>query len=185
MLSENKKEYIKKIPKKITPQRLKNIALYYLKRFETSSNNLRLVLRRRIDSYCYYDKSFDKFEAYTWVENLLDDFVRFKYIDDERFAEIKVRGYLAAGKSVRYIVGKLREKGVEEDLVMKLLSEQDYDPIASALKLVQKKKIGPYSVTPEIRKERRSKDLAILMRAGFDYDVSIKVLDMEDIDVVY
>ncbi len=180
MLSENKKEYVKKAPKKITPQRLKNIALYYLKRFETSTSNLRLVLKRRIDDYCYYDKDFDKFEAYSWLDNLLDDFVRLKYVDDERFAEIKIRGYLAMGKSVRYIVGKLREKGIDEDLVMKFLSTQEYDPFASALKLAQKKKIGPYSVDCDTRLKRRSKDLAILIRAGFDYDVCVRVLDMEE-----
>ena len=37
--------------KKITPQRLKNIGLYYLQRFESSVENLRGVLRRRVDAY--------------------------------------------------------------------------------------------------------------------------------------
>ena len=180
MLSENKKEYVKKIPKKITPQRLKNIALYYLKRFETSSINLRSVLKRRIDDYAYYDKDFDKLEAYGWLDNLIEDFIRFKYVDDERFAEIKIRGYLASGKSVRYILGKLREKGIDESLATRILSEEEYDPFASALRLAQKKKIGPYSTNSEDRSKRRTKDLAILVRAGFDYDVSIKVLDMEE-----
>ena len=50
----------KKMPKKITPQRLKNIALYYLKRFETSEYNLRSVLKRRIDDYAYWNKEFNK-----------------------------------------------------------------------------------------------------------------------------
>ena len=37
--------------KKITPQRLKNIGLYYLQRFESSVENLRQVLHRRVDVY--------------------------------------------------------------------------------------------------------------------------------------
>ena len=121
MLSEVKKEYIKKIPKKITPQRLKNIALYYLKRFETSEYNLRNVLKRRIDDYAYWDKDFDKLKAYKWLDELLADFLRLGYVNDERFAEMKIRGYLAAGKSPRYIISKLKEKGVDEDLSFNLL----------------------------------------------------------------
>ena len=133
----------------------------------------------RFDGYAYYDKNFDRHEAYTWLDNLLANFVELKYVDDERFAEMKIRSYLAAGKSPRYILGKLKEKGIDEHLVDNLLSEQEFDPLESALKLARKKKIGPYCQSIDIRKERRSKDLAILVRAGFDYDIAIKVLDME------
>ena len=101
MLAENKVATKRKMLKKITPQRLRNIALYYLKRFETSTKNLRDVLRSRVDKYAYQNKDFDKMEAYKWVDELVDDFVRLKYVDDKRFADIRVRGYLAAGKSPR------------------------------------------------------------------------------------
>ncbi|MCQ2741486.1 MAG: RecX family transcriptional regulator, partial [Alphaproteobacteria bacterium] len=120
------KEYIRKAPKKITLQRLRNIALYYLKRFETSTSNLRAVLHRRIDDYARYDKDFNRQEAYGWVEDLLQDFVQHKYVDDMRFAEIKIRGYLAAGKSPRYILGKIKEKGIDDILATRLLGEQEY-----------------------------------------------------------
>lgn len=180
MLIEPNKEYNKKKLKKITPQRLKNIALYYLKRFETSEYNLRSVLKRRIDDYAYWNKEFDKKEAYCWLDDLMNDFVRLGYVNDERYAEIKIRGYLSAGKSPRYILNKLKEKGIDEDLADKLLNEQEYDAFESALKLAKKKKIGPYSIDEKLRKERRNKDMGILIRAGFDYDVVIKVLEYED-----
>ena len=166
-----------KMPKKITPQRLRNIALYYLKRFETSKANLRAVLKRRIDSYCRADKEFNKQEAYDWVEKILDEFVKMKYVDDKRFAEIKIRGYIAAGKSPRYILNKLKEKGIDDVMAVHMLGEQEYDPFEAALKLARKKKIGPYCTDLSQRRERRSKDLAVLVRAGFDYDVAVKVLD--------
>ena len=180
MLSENKKEYVKRPPKKITPQRLKNIALYYLRRFETSTANLRSVLRRRVDEYARWDKAFDKPEAYDWVETIIKEFVSLKYVDDARFAEIKIRSYLGAGKSPRYILGKLKEKGIDDSLASKLLANQEYDPFDAALKLARRKQIGPFSPIPETRKERRTKDLGVLVRAGFDYDVAVKVLEMEE-----
>lgn len=180
MLSELKKEHNAKKYKKITPQRLKNIAMYYLKRFETSEYHLRSVLKRRIDDYAFHDKEFDKREAYQWLNELMSDFVRLGYVNDERFAEIKIRGYLSAGKSPRYILNKLKEKGIDEDLADKLLSEQEYNPFESAMKLAKKKRIGPYHDDEKLRKERRNKDMGILIRAGFDYDIVLKVLEWKD-----
>ena len=77
-------------------------------------------------------------------------------------------------------MGKMKEKGVDDAITLRLIESQEYDPFAAALKLAKKKKIGPFSPNKEIRKERRSKDLAILVRAGFDYDVAVKVLDMKE-----
>lgn len=170
----------KKALKKITPVRLKNIALFYLKRFETTRYGLRTVLKRRVDAYAYQDKEFDKSIAYDWIENLLDEFVKLHYVDDARFTEFKVRDYLAAGKSPRYILGKMKEKGVDENITLRILNAQEYDPYDAAVRLARKKKIGPFEPDANIRRERRSKDLAILVRAGFDYDVAVKVLEKKE-----
>ena len=180
VLSENKKEFVKKMPKKITKQRLKNVALFYLKRFETSEANLRNVLKRRVDRYAYFDKDFDKSEAYRWIDELVQEMASYKYVDDERFAEIKIRGYLAAGKSPRYVAEKLKLKGIDEKTIEAILENQDYDPLEAALKLAKKKKIGPFCSDTTLRKERRNKDLGVLIRAGFDFDVATTILNMED-----
>ena len=55
--------YKRKPQKKITPQRLKNIGLYYLKRFESSVENLRAVLHRRSDAYARENPEWKKEEA--------------------------------------------------------------------------------------------------------------------------
>ena len=163
--------------RKITRQRLKNIGLYYLKRFESSVANLRAVLQRRVNDYARQDKDFDRHEAMAWIEEILSDFQRFGYLNDERYSELKIKDYLAAGKSPRYIHGKLREKGIDENIITELLSQQDYDPYEAALRLARKKHIGPYSPSEEIRKERRTKDMAVLARAGFDYEVVVRVIE--------
>ncbi len=166
-----------RILRKMTPQRIKNIGLYYLKRFETSVVNLRNVLRRRVNDYAYQVPEFNKIEAYEWIEQLLEDFQRLGYLNDSRYAEMKIKSYMAVGKSPRYIWGKLKEKGIDENLAERLIAEQNFNPFESALKLARKKRIGPYSQSEELRKERRTKDLAILVRAGFDYDVAVRVLE--------
>ncbi|MBO5442595.1 MAG: regulatory protein RecX [Alphaproteobacteria bacterium] len=177
MLEEAEKRKVKKPLKKITKQRLKNIALYYLKRFESSEANLRRVLLKRINDYAYQNPEFVKADAYEWVDELLDDFKRFKYIDDIRFAELKIRDYLAAGKAERYIKGKLAEKGISEVLADQILAQQEFSPFENAMRLAKKKHIGPYRIDEEQRREYRQKDMGTLIRAGFDYDVAVEVLN--------
>lgn len=166
----------RKQKKKITPQRLKNIGLYYLKRFESSVENLRSVLRRRIDAYARENPEWNKQEAYGWVEEVLNEFERLHYLDDTRFTEIKVQSYLNAGKPARYIQNKLRAKGIDEAQIEAVLSEKEYNPLEMALKLAKRKKIGPYRNEAN-RREYRQKDMGTLVRAGFDYDVVCEVLN--------
>ncbi len=54
------------------------------------------------------------------------------------------------------------------------MAEQEYNPEELALKLAKKKKIGPFLRDETARKEYRQKDLAVLVRAGFDYAVAHK-----------
>lgn len=177
MLEETEKIAVKRPLRKITKQRLKNIGLYYLKRFESSVANLRKVMMRRVNDYAYHNPDFNKAEACEWIEEILNDFEQHQYINDNRYAEIKIRDYLFAGKAERYIRGKLKEKGIEESLVDSILAEQEYSPFENALRLAKKKRIGPYREGEELRKEFRQKDMGTLVRAGFDYDVVAEVLE--------
>ena len=166
----------RKPQKKITLQRLKNIGLYYLKRFESSTENLRGVLHRRIAAYARENPEWNKQEAYQWVEDILAEFERLHYLDDARFTEIKVRSYLNAGKPARYIQNKLRAKGIDAAQIEDVLAKEEYNPFEMALKLARRKKIGPYRLQ-ETRREFRQKDMGTLVRAGFDYDIVCEVLD--------
>ena len=168
----------RKPQKKITPQRLKNIGLYYLKRFESSVENLRSVLYRRIDMYARENPEWNKQEAYGWTEEVLAEFERLHYLDDSRYAEVKIRSYINSGKPARYIENKLKQKGISAAQVAEILAEQEYNPFEMALKLAKRKKIGPYRME-ESRREFRQKDMATLVRAGFDYDVVCEVLNYE------
>ena len=178
MIEEAQPSQKKREPKKITKQRLKNIALYYLKRFESSTENLRQVLRRRTNDYAYRHPEFVKQEAYDWIEEILTDFERFGYLDDERYAQIKAKDYIAAGKSARYIAGKLKQKGISETKISALLEGMEYDSFEVALHFAKKKKIGPFRDEAK-REDYRQKDLMALVRAGFDYDTACRVLSYE------
>lgn len=166
-----------RIPKKITKIRLQNIALYYLQRFDTSEQKLREVLQKRVNEYARFDSEFKRNEAYQWIEELIEKFTDCHYLDDARFAENKVRSYLAAGKSKRYIENKLKEKGVSEDIIGECFEEAEYNPWEVIINFAKKKQIGSFRKDEEKRREMWQKDMGTLVRAGFDYDMVMRILD--------
>lgn len=177
MLEIVEKPKKKRIPKKITKIRLQNIALYYLQRFDTSVQKLREVLKKRVNEYAHFDSEFKRNEAYQWIEEILEKFVDYHYLDDARFAENKVRNYLMGGKPKKYIENKLREKGVSEEIIADCFDEVEYNPWEVILNFARKKKIGGFREDEKKRRELRQKDMGTLVRAGFEYDMVMQILD--------
>ena len=148
--------------KKITPQRLKNIALYYLERFDASSEKLRSVLMRRVQKAVFSGDEVP-LDTEQWIDEIVDEMKRLNYVNDQRYAENKIRQYLKAGKSNRYIILKLSEAGIDPEEVRSFLPN---DELEQAQIFARKKHLG----------KDFQKDLAKLARAGFSYDIAQKVL---------
>lgn len=148
--------------KKITPQRLKNIALYYLERFDASSEKLRSVLMRRVQKAVFLGDEVP-LDTEQWIDEIVDEMKRLNYVNDQRYAENKIRQYLKSGKSNRYIILKLSEAGIDPEEVRSFLP---YNELEQAQIFARKKHLG----------KDFQKDLAKLARAGFSYDIAQKVL---------
>jgi len=175
-----REESKKSTPKAPTKTRLRNIALYYLERFESSEDNLRMVLKRRIDKYCLFNKEYSPQQAYQWVEEIVDECLKHNFVNDERFAEIKISAYLNAGKPRRYIEQKLKAKGIDDGIIERILTERDYSEREIAFNFAQKKKIGRFRLDAEERIIKRQKDMGTLLRAGFNYDIVKEILDGDE-----
>lgn len=100
------------------------------------------MLLRRVNVYAFQNPDWNRQEAVGWIDEIVAQFEGYGYVDDARFAEMKIKDYLAAGKSVRYIKGKLQLKGIDENMVDSLLEGQDYDEYEAALRLAKKKESG-------------------------------------------
>lgn len=170
----------KSIPKIPTKTRLRNIALYYLERFESSEENLRAVLRRRIDKYAFFDKNYNPSEAYQWADEVVEECSKQNFVNDERFAGFKISSYLNAGKPRRYIEQKLKQKGINEQTISHLFDNTDYSELETALNFARKKKIGRFRPDEESRIANRQKDLGTLVRAGFDFEIAKEILNIDE-----
>lgn len=76
MENDEKKPVSPRKKRKITPERLKNIALYYLERFDSSADNLRRVLSRRVFDHARENPDFDRRQAEAWIEDIIAGFER-------------------------------------------------------------------------------------------------------------
>lgn len=154
--------------RRLNEQSLTNVALFYLRRFSASRKGLTQVLERKVRRYIR-EKGGDLSEAKPLIESVVDRMVSTGYVDDARLAEAKTASLHRQGKSSRVIRLKLRQKGIEPELAAQSSSTTPERELEAALTLVRKKKLGT-------KPERRQKDFAVLMRAGFSYDVAKRAL---------
>ncbi|MCR9071716.1 MAG: RecX family transcriptional regulator [Alphaproteobacteria bacterium] len=166
---------------------LERAALHYLERYASSIEGLRRVLMRRVDKAAREDRG-DPTEATPWVEEIVARFAAAGLVDDRSFAEGRAASLRRRGESARRIALKLREKGVDGDLIGAVLQEQDGPDgeaaeLAAACRFARRRRLGPLR-DPAERADRRDRDMAALARAGFSLDVARRVLDLEDSDAL-
>lgn len=164
--------------KKITHQRLYNITLYYLSRYDSCTSKVRDMLKRRIlkDTQAGADVPT---EVNEWIENIIKRVQELGYIDDRRYVQNQVRSMSNAGKSARFMTMKLTQMGIDADLIDEVLNASEDNDLTRAKQLVRRKKLG-YLRPENVRADFYQKDLATLGRAGFSYEMAKTALDGED-----
>lgn len=164
--------------KKITHQRLYNITLYYLSRYDSCSSKVREMLKRRILKDVQVGAAVPH-EANEWIEEIIKRVQELGYIDDRRYVQNQVRSMSNAGKSARFMIMKLLQNGIDSDLIDEVLNAAESDDLSRAKLLVKRKKLG-YLRPENIRADFYKKDLATLGRSGFSYEISRRALTGED-----
>lgn len=166
----------KKPPRKVTPAYLQRAALSYLERYASSAENLRRVLRRKVDKRCRL-RNEDPAEFHEMIDEVVAKSLRSGLIDDTRYAEARVATLRRRGGSARAIQAKLSAKGVDRTTIAAALEGEEGDEETAARALARRRKLGPYR--PGERAPYRDKDLAVLARAGFRFDVARSIVDGE------
>jgi len=170
-----------RIPRKATPQSLENAALYYLGRFASSSENLRRVLMRRVERSARLHDT-DREEGLAAVDRIVARFQASGLVDDRAFAEGRAVALHRRGVPARGIRARLAEKGVAsghiEAALAGLAETGENTDMAAAVNLARRRRLGPYRPLPASA-HTRDKDLAVLARAGFSFDVARRIVEAE------
>jgi regulatory protein len=157
----------------LTRQKLEQLALAYLNRFDCTATKLRqhLTLRAR--------KLGADEQAVDWINALVERYLGSGVLDDARFARNLASQLNARGKSARAISQKLNQRGVPSDVASELMSaRKEAEPgaeLEAARNYARKRRLGVYR-SAEQRDAYRHKDLASLARQGFSFDVAKRAL---------
>ena len=163
-----------KPPRKVTPAYLQRAALAYLERYASSAENLRRVLKRKVDKRCRL-RGEDPAEFQEMIDEVVAKSLRTGLIDDTRYAAARVSTLRRRGGSARAIGAKLAQKGIDRATIAEALDAEEGDEEAAAHAFARRRKLGPYRLRD--REVRREKDLAALARAGFPFDIVRRVID--------
>ena len=170
--------------KKITEKRLYNIALYYLSRYETTTEKLKAVLQRRVQKARFAGDEVDSHAA-EWIEKVVADMQRQNFVDDNRSANNNIERWFLSGKSLKYIQSKLHLAGLAMSALLDFEAASGKDLAewerSAAETFVRKKRLGHYRPAAE-QKEKYAKDLASMARAGFSLDLAKESLNICALD---
>jgi regulatory protein len=167
---------VRKPPRKVTPTYLQRAALAYLERYASSAENLRRVLRRKVDKRCRL-RGEDPAAFHDMIDEVVAKSLRSGLIDDTRYAEARVASLRRRGGSARAIQAKLSAKGVDRTAIAAALEGEEGDEEQAARAFARRRRLGPFR--PGERAPYRDKDLAAMARAGFRFDVARDIVDGE------
>ena len=159
---------------------LKDLAYSYLEKYSPSKQQLKVYLLKKYLTKIKGSKS--KKEVTYIIDKIISNLENNKFLNDEMYSDSKARMFLRRGYSLNKINQSLRNKGIEDKYVrqsIKKIKEDQIEPdFVSALKLCKRRRIGP--LRPESNRELfYKKDMGILARGGFTFDLSKRILDLE------
>ena len=159
---------------------LKDLAYSYLEKYSPSKQQLKVYLLKK---YLIKIKGTQsKKEVSLLIDKIITNLEKNRILNDELYSDSKARMFLRSGYSLNKISQSLRHKGIESKFIkqsIEKIKEEKIEPdFVSALKLCKKRRIG--ALRPSANRELfYKKDMGILARGGFSFELSKRVLDLE------
>ena len=162
-----------------TIDEIRNFAYSYLEKYSPSKQQLKTYLFKKLIKKKYRISS--KKEIFNLIDSVIVGLVDQKLLSDRYYSDAKSKAFLRKGYSLNKIRYNLIKKGIDQIYIKASISkikENESDPdFFSAIKVCKRRRIGP------IREESNrplfyKKDISILARSGFSYEISKRILDM-------
>ena len=162
-----------------TIEELRNYAYNYLEKYSPSKQQLRTYLFKKFLKKKL--KIYNKKDLFNLIDVVVQTLEEQKLLSDKHYSETKSKEFLRRGYSLNKIRYSLMKKGIEEKYIQSSvlkIKENEIDPdFFSAIKICKKRRIGPNREESN-RSLFYKKDISILARSGFSYEISKKVLDI-------
>ena len=162
-----------------TIDEIRNFSYSYLEKYSPSKQQLRTYLFKKLIKK--NQKISNKREIFNLIDSVISSLVDQKLLSDKYYSDTKSKAFLRRGYSLNKIRYNLIKKGIDEKYIKASISkikEKESDPdFFSAIKICKRRRIGP------CREENNrslfyKKDISILARSGFSYEISKRVLEI-------
>ena len=168
-----------------TVDEIRNFALSYVDKYAPSKQQLRTYLLKKYLKLSV--PNIKKQDVTNLIDVVLSDLEKSKFINDKFYSESKAKSMIRRGSSINKIRNYLIGKGVKDqfikDTVNKINENNSDQDFFSAIKICKKKRIGP-ARTEDNRPLFYKKDISLLARNGFDFEISKKVMDLQKDDYI-
>ena len=163
-----------------TIDEVRNFAYSYLEKYSPSKQQLKVYLLKKYLTKIKGSKS--KKEVTSIIDEIILNLEKKRILNDEMYSDSKARMFLKRGYSLNKINQSLRSKGIDSKFIKQSIDkikEGEIEPdFVSALKLCKRRRIGP--LRPDDNRELfYKKDMGILARGGFSFDLSKRILDLD------
>ena len=162
-----------------TIDEIRNYAYSYLEKYSPSKQQLRIFLFKRLIKK--KQKISSKREVFNLIDSVISTLTDQKLLSDEYYSDAKSKAFLRRGYSLNKIRYNLIKKGIDQKYIKASISkikENESDPdFFSAIKLCKRRRIGP-SREENNRSLFYKKDISILARSGFSYELSKRILEI-------
>ncbi len=158
---------------------IRNFAYTYIEKYSPSKQQLRTYLFKKLIKK--EQKTVNKKEIFSLIDAVVASLIDQKFLSDKFYSESKAKSFLRKGYSLNKIRYTLMKKGIEQKYIKSSISKiknEEIDPdFFSALKLCKKRRIG--AIRDEANRSLfYKKDMGILARSGFNFEMSKKILDL-------
>jgi|TARA_B100000446_G_scaffold18847_1_gene15648 regulatory protein len=162
-----------------TIEEIRKFSYSYLERYSPSKQQLRTHLFKKLVKK--NQKISSKREIFNLIDSVIASLVDQKLLSDKYYSDAKSKAFLKRGYSLNKIRYSLIKKGIDEKYIKASISkikENESEPdFFSAIKICKKRRIGPNREESN-RSLFYKKDISILARSGFSYEISKKVLEI-------
>ena len=162
-----------------TIEEIRKFSYSYLEKYSPSKQQLRTYLFKKLVKI--NQKISSKREIFNLIDTVIESLVDQKLLSDKYYSDAKSKVFLKRGYSLNKIRYNLIKKGIDEKYIKASISkikENESEPdFFSAIKICKKRRIGP-NREENNRSLFYKKDISILARSGFSYEISKKVLEI-------
>ena len=163
----------------VTIDEIANFAYSYLEKYSPSKQQLKTYLFKKLIKKRL--KISSKKEIFNLIDSVIASLVDQKLLNDEYYSDSKSKAFLRKGYSLNKIRYNLIKKGIDEKYVKasisKIKENESATDFFSAIKICKRRRIGPCREESN-RPLFYKKDISILARSGFSYEISKKVLEI-------